>query len=68
MTLVDQSQTLSSLQMREGVIDYFPINRALDLNDTNGDDEEKLNELADMMKAMMDKIGSMEVGHLWMRI
>ena len=43
------------------MIDYFPINKALDLKDTNSDDERRLAELKTMMKAMMDKMWSMQV-------
>ena len=43
--------------MKEGLIDYFPINRALVLKHSTSDDE----ELKSMMKVMVDRFGSLQV-------
>ena len=46
--------------MKDGLIDYFPISRALVLKNTT-DDDERFHELRNMMKAMIDKFGSFQV-------
>ncbi len=47
--------------MKSGNIDYFPINRALVLTHTLSENEKTNNELRTMMKAVLDRFGSLQV-------
>ena len=45
------------MQMQDGLIDYFPMNRALVLDNTVSEEEQTINELKNMIKIIADKFG-----------